>query len=138
MTKSSDFRAELSDETTKAIVKDIERRTDQRLNEAMNDVFERVIKVTAKMAERLRAYKVVEGGVESDFRGSIVWNIREIAELLPSLNITGDKRLDDLHQKLLDDLTAHSPEVLKDNESLRLKTADKAEKLLKKVQSYLV
>jgi hypothetical protein len=138
VTNAKDFRAELSNETTKAIVKDIERRTEQRLNEAMNNVFERVIEKTTKMVDKLRAYKVNGDTVENDFKGTLVWNIKELAELLPSLNITDDKRLDEIHQKLLDDLAAHSPEVLKDNESIRLKTADKAEKLLKKVQSYLV
>jgi ribosomal protein S13 len=137
--KASDFRAELSDATVKAITKDIEKRTDLRLQQAMNDVFERVVDVTSKMVERLRAYEPVEGErAKNGFRDSLVWNAKELADLLPALNITGDKRLDDLQTKILDDLTEYSPEILRADESLRNKTADKAEKLLKKVQSYLV
>jgi ribosomal protein S13 len=136
--KAADFRAELSDAATKAIIKDIEKRTDERLAKAMNDVFERVIDVTQHMVERLRAYKPVEGArTENNFRDTLVWNISELAKLLPDLNITGDSRIDEL-QAQLDDLTENSPTLLRDSEALRLKTADKAEKLLKKVQKYLV
>ena len=136
--EAGDFRAELSNVSTAAIVKDIERRTDLRLEAAMNDVFERVADVTGKMVERLRAYKPANGGtVENNFRDSLVYNVKELADLLPSLNITGDKRLDDLQKRLLADLVVHSPEVLKDNDRLRAKTADAAEKILAKVNSYL-
>lgn len=137
--QAGDFRAELSNETVKVIVKDIERRTEQRLEAALDDVFQRVVDVTGKMVERLRAYKPgTEGtGAENNFRDSLVWNVKELADLLPVLNITGDERLDKLHERLLEDLTQHSPEVLRDNDRLRAQTATKAEKLLAKVKSYL-
>jgi hypothetical protein len=133
--EAGDFRAELSDESTKAIVKDIERRTDERLQQAVNDVFQRVEIVTAKMVDRLRAYDPVKG--ENDFRDTLVYNVKDVADLLPSLNITNDPRLVTLQQRLLDDLVEHTPETLKDNERIRNKTADKAEQILKKVRSYI-
>ncbi len=136
--EAGDFRAELSEASIKAITKDIERRTDLRLEAAMNDVFQRVADVTGKMVERLRAYKPANGGpAENNFRDSLVYNVKELADLLPTLNITGDKRLDDLQKRLLADLVVHSPEILKDNDRLRAKTADAAEKILAKVNSYL-
>jgi hypothetical protein len=135
--EAGDFRAELSNQSVSAIVKDIERRTNARLEQAMNDVFQRVAGVTEHMVERLRAYKPIEGArAENTFKDSLVYNCKELAELLPSLNITNDKRLVELQAKL-DDLTSNSPEVLRDNDRLRDQTATKAEKLLKKVQGYL-
>jgi hypothetical protein len=136
--EAGDFRAELTNQSVEAITKDIERRTDQRLEAAVNDVFKRISDCAARMVERLRAYKPVEGGrAENSFKDSLVWNIKELADLLPSLNITGDKRLDDLQAKLLDDLTSNSPEILRDNERLREQTANKAEAIMKKVEKYL-
>ena len=136
--EAGDFRAELSDQSVKAITKDIEKRIDRRLELALNDVFQRIIDVTGHMVGRLRAYKPVEEGrAENTFKDSLVYNCKELAEMLPALNITHDTRLDELQAKLLADLTEHSPEILRDNDRLRDQTALKAEKLLKKVQGYL-
>jgi hypothetical protein len=136
---AGDFRAELSDAHVKAVTKDIERRTEERLGRAMDDVFERIQDATSKMVEKLRAYKprVIGEANEGVFRDSLVYNLRELAELIPALNITNDKRLDELHTRLLADCTKHEPDELREDEKLRRKTADAAEKILAKVNSYL-
>lgn len=135
--EAGDFRAELSDASTKHIIKDIERRTEARLEAAMNDVFQRIHDVTEKMVERLRAYKPVEGArAENTFKDSLVWNIKELAELIPALNITGDQRLDALRAKLLADLVIE-PDVLRDNDRVRQQVSDKAEKIMERVKKYM-
>lgn len=137
--EAADFRAKLSDASVKAIVKDIEKRSAQRLEQAMNDVFLRVADVTGKMVERLRSYEPSKEGEKSSgrFRDSLVTNIKELADLLPGLNITADPRLDQLQQQLLDDLVEHSPEVLRSDAKVRKRVSDKAERILKKVNSFL-
>lgn len=136
--EAGDFRAELSNASVAAIVKDIERRTDKRLQDAVDDVFVRIADVTEKMVERLRAYKPGNGGpAENKFRDSLVWNVKELAELIPALNITDDPRLVKLQERLLNDLTENSPEILRDSDAVREKTADKAAAILAKVKSYL-
>lgn len=138
VSEAGDFRAELSADATKAIVADIEARTEARLQAAVNDVFLRVVAVTEHMVERLRAYKPANGGrPENTFKDSLVYNVQELADLLPSLNITNDPRLDALQQRLVDDLAEHSPDILRDNDRIRAKTADKAEQILKKVRGFL-
>lgn len=141
--EAGDFRAELSDQTVKSIVKDIERRSEARLEAAMNDVFVRIAEHTGKMVERLRAYKPAVGKgkkeqvAENQFRDSLVYNIKELADLLPLLNITGDQRLVDLQKQLESQLVANSPEILRTNDKVRNDTADKAEKIYNKVKKYL-
>jgi hypothetical protein len=137
--EAADFRAQLSDDSVRAIVKDIETRTEARLQAAVNDVFERIADVTGKMVERLRAYKPSEGGgrPENTFKDSLVYNVQELADLIPALNITQDPRLDALQQRLLNELAGQSPDLLRDDDRLRNKTADAAEKILKKVQGFL-
>ena len=137
--EAADFRAQLSDDSVRAIVKDIETRTEARLQAAVNDVFERIADVTGKMVERLRAYKPSEGGgrPENTFKDSLVYNVQELADLIPALNITQDPRLDALQQRLLNELAGQSPDLLRDDDRLRAKTADAAEKILKKVQGFI-
>lgn len=128
--EGGDFRTKLSDNAVKSIVKDIERRERERTKKALAEVFERVAKVTGNMVERLR-------NPQAKFQDSLVFNVSELANLLPKLNITDDKRLNELQQKMLNDLTAHSPEVLRTDTNVRQKTADKADKILAKVNQYL-
>lgn len=137
--EAGDFRTKLADNTVKAIAKDIEKRTNDRIKAAVQDVFERVADVTTKMAEKLNGYEEAGKGTDAKglFRDSLVYNVSELADLLPSLNITDDERLADLAKRLKADLVEHSPEVLRTDAKLRKQTALKAEKLAKKVSQYL-
>jgi hypothetical protein len=136
--EAADFRTKLADGTIKALAKDIERRTNDRIKAAVEDVFKRVADVTGKMAERLSNYEPKgEEGASNTFRDSLVYNCVELADLLPSLNITDDPRLADLAKRLKTDLGAHSPEVLRTDAKLRKTTALAAEKLAKRVGQYL-
>src|SRR5262249_52015514 len=123
ISEAADFRAKLTDDSVKAIVKDIERRQDERLQSAMNEVYNRVLEVTGHMVERLKNYQPPTGKKKGEkgvnFQDSTVYNIKELADLLPALNLTNDQRLIDLQQRLLDDLVEHSPEILKANPKIR-------------------
>lgn len=139
MPEPTDFRAKVSDESMKAIIKDIERRSDQRLEAAMKDVFARVHEVVKRMSERLREYVPPQGGNKREgiIRDSVVYNINELADLLPALNVTGDPRINELAKQLKDELVEHSPEILRADAKVRKDTISKADKILKKVGTYL-
>lgn len=138
MPDAQDFRAKLSDDSVKAIVKDIERRADERLTKAMGDIYRRVAEVTGKMAEKLKAYEPAQGDepAKNTFRDTLVYNVKELADLIPALNITGDQALTDLQQRLLTDLLV-SPEQLKGDDKVRAATAKKADAIFNKVKKYL-
>jgi len=143
MPESGDFRAQLSDEAVKAVVKDIERRSNKRIEDAMRDVFSRVADLVRRMAERLRAYqppvKGEDGGKRSSgvFRDSVVYDIHEMVEMLPSLNVTEDPRVDELIKQLSSELVEHSPEILRADAKVRAQTITKADAILKKVERYM-
>jgi hypothetical protein len=134
--EAGDFRTKLSEATVKAVTKDIERRTQQRVERAVNDVFERIVDATSKMADKLHKYEGGQGQ-EGTFRDSLVYNVTEIGQLIPSLNITGDKRLDDMSKELLKACGEASPELLRSDAKLRKQTAIAAEKLAKKAKAFL-
>lgn len=143
MPESGDFRAQLSDEAVKAVVKDIERRSNKRIEEAMKDVFSRVADLVRRMAERLRAYQPPKAGADGKsrssgvFRDSVVYDIHEMVEMLPSLNVTDDPRIDELIKQLSDELVEHSPEILRADAKVRAQTITKADAILKKVERYM-
>jgi hypothetical protein len=134
--EAGDFRTKLSEATVKAVTKDIEKRSADRVKRAVNDVFERIVDVTTKMADKLNKYEGSQGQ-EGSFRDSLVYNVVQLGELVPSLNITGDKRLDDMSRELLKACKDASPELLRSDAKLRKQTAINAEKLAKKAKAFL-
>jgi len=140
MPDAADFRAKLSDDTVKSIVKDIEKRCNQRLENAMNDVFERVVPLLKNMVERLRDYTPAQGEekAKGSIRDSVVYNIFELAESMPALNVTDDPRIEKLREQLVKELVEPaSPEILRSDTKARQIALTNAEKLLKKVEGYL-
>jgi len=73
---------------------------------------------------------------EGIFRDSLVNNIRDLCELIPRLNFTGDTRLEELRAQAEKDLTAYEPDDLRKNQFARLETADAAAELLAKMAGY--
>jgi len=136
---SGDFRVKLNEEDTKAIIRDIERRSKQRLDNAMNDIFQRVAEKVGKLAEKLREYQPSSDGAATKGRihPNLVIGIYEFAEMMPILNITDDPRIEALRQQLLSELAEESPELLRSDAKLRQQVLSKADKILKKVESYM-
>ena len=134
--EAGDFRTKLSDASVKAVTKDIEARTKRRIELAINNVFERIVSTTALMAEKLTKYEGGQGQ-EGSFRDSLVYNVVQLGELIPALNITGDPKLDALGKELLKSCGTNSPELLRSDAKLRKQTALNAEKLAKKAKSFL-
>lgn len=137
--QATDFRVKLSNDATKAIVADIERRCDARLKGAMDDIFERTKEKVGNLKEKLKAYQPSKGEdrAKGIIRESLVSNIYEFAQMMESLNVTGDPRIDELKKLLLDELVEHSPQILRTDAKVRQQVISKADSILKKVNSYL-
>jgi len=137
--EAGDFRAQLSDDQTKAIIKDIEKRSNARLDRAIKDVFERVAKLVEHMSTRLKEYQPSgdDGPSNRKIRDTLVYNIYELAEAMPALNVNDDPRIEELRQQLLSELVEHSPEILRTDAKVRKETITKADRILKKVGQYL-
>lgn len=141
---SDDFRAKVSNESAKAIAEDIERRTNERLEKAMTDVWERVQESVSKVIERLQAFDDTQNNdalVEKHkgaFRDSLIENVREIAQLLPMLNINDDPELNKVQSRLIEELCAHTPDELRKDSKLRKQTRKSAKDILRKVNDYMM
>lgn len=133
----NDFRVDISDAQADELRREIEASVGSATDAAIKDVFSRVKEVAERMAERLMAYKPGTPGVraEGTFRDSLVGNARDLAELLPSLNITGDDRIDALVIRLKD-MAAEDADVLRNNGDARQATAAKAQEILDTIGDY--
>jgi len=102
--------------------------------EARREVIRRMIEPVRAMAEKL-AEQPKEGKGCPVFRDSLIGNLREIAELAPKLNITGDAQIDAFVQEV-DTISAVNPDTLRKSPETRKGAAEDAAALLKKLEGY--
>lgn len=97
----------------------LEAITDKKLGEAVADTWERLIKPVQLMAERLASPEAV-------FRDTLVANVKEMAELIPVLNITGDKKMNEAALAITASLAKLDAGTLRTNKVDRKAAADAA------------
>ena len=155
---SKDFRVKLSDEAAKEIAADIDRRTNERIEEAMGDVFKRVHTAVSHLGEKLKNYEPIaekraaekesgkkdsklsrgkENQTKAVIQSTTVENLRDLIDTLPLLNLTDNPKLDELIEQLRDDFYEHNVDDYRTNRSLRKDTAKKADAILEQVAAYL-
>lgn len=129
---AEDFRVSMSDVQAERIRRDIERHVSEATTAAVQDVYRRVADVTSRMVDRLNAYKPAASKgdkTEGIFRDSLVENIRDLIDVLPALNITGDPQLSAMAERLKP-LVEHDADVLRENDAIRKDVAHEAKVIL--------
>jgi hypothetical protein len=126
---AADWRVDLGDEAISDLRSSVEAQVKAGQEAAMRAVFERIYDVARKAHERLSDPKAI-------FRDSLVENAVELCELLPSLNITGDKRVDGLRKVLAASLGKHNPGTLRKDPKVRKDTADAMKKVMDKMSTF--
>jgi len=136
---ANDFRVSLGQEVMDEIKSDLEARMGSAVDTAMSNVRERIVDVVGHMAEKLKGYAPGMKGkrAENTFQDSLVDNVRDLVDLLPSFNLTDDPKLDALIKKMRDKLCAVDAEELRDNEHERKYVAKQAAAILKEAQEFL-
>lgn len=117
-----DFRVSLAGGDAEAIREQIEKDTRETVVEAMREPYRRLHVVVARMAERL-------GDPKGKFKDSLVSNIEELCDLLPSLNLTGDPEMGRMTDLVRSKLAGHDPDDLRDDAKLRKQVAEEARRI---------
>lgn len=125
----SDLRIAVSEDELHEMQQDIETRVRESLQSATDELWNRLYRTTAKIVERLTP----EDGKDKIFRDSLVENVREIADLLPKLNFTGDQRLNDLAAEIGMELGRHDAQRLREDRAIRGTVRDRANDILAKI-----
>lgn len=107
-----DFRCDIGKEEVERIRQEITASTTSAVQTAVSDAYQRVAKVVDAFVDRLAASDTI-------FKNSLVENARDLAEVLPALNITNDPQLAELAAKLKEKLCAHEPDTLRHNMAVR-------------------
>jgi hypothetical protein len=128
MPQAGDFRVQgLAPELAEEIKRDIVENNVAALVHANDTAWSRVIETVEKLKVRLEGYKPAVNGkpVEGKYHDSLVNNVKELADLLPSINVANDPDLTRMGQKLLA-LTCYSAQDLRDSDALRIEIAKQA------------
>lgn len=139
MPSAEDFRAKLPADELDAVRQDIEKQITESMQRGQQDIFRRASEVLARMVDRLTKYDPGTNGQRPTgiFRDTLVGNIRELVDVLPSLNVTDSPAVAKLYSDL-DTLTDNlEPNQLRENAALRRHTADAAQAILDRVSGYL-
>ena len=136
--EGQDLRVDLSDSMLTAIRANIDKDQQDRLQSSVFEIVKRIQQYVGRMAERLGQYKPADdtSGVESAFRDSLILNVRELAEMIPHLNITGDIRIEKIGAELAK-LTAKTPTQFRADAALRQRTVKAADRILKKMDAFV-
>lgn len=135
----ADFRVDLGDGQAEVIRQEIEARAALQLSEAIKDVYRRIADQCERMVDRLRTYQPGTDGERASgvFRDSLVENIRDLASILPSLNITADPHLASIAQRVAADLTRFDAVELRESDSARETVADAAAAILADISDFI-
>ena len=135
---AEDFRADLPDDILEEIRAEITSDTNAALRDATAHAFQRMHDAIAHMNERLSAFKIdaTTGKRSGVFRDSLVENIAELAAVLPALNVARDPELDRMARAMLDKLTKHDGDTLRDSEVARQETLDATAELLGEMANF--
>lgn len=136
---ASDFRVDIADAQAADIKAAIEASTRAALEAAMRDAWDRVLDVVGRMAERCSATRTAKDGTEAGaiFRDSLVDNVRELAAVLPSFNLTNDPRMAEIAERMARDLGTHDAADLRESDRLRKETAKAAQSILDDVRGFI-
>ena len=131
---SDDIRiGKLSSEQLAVIRAQVQADTEQLQASAMADVVARIKDAVGHFAERMAAYT---GARDGAFRDSVVENVRELVELLPELNLVNDPHIEAIRTQMEQELTAYTPNELRDSSGARERVAREAEKIVERMAAY--
>jgi len=103
----NDFRCKLADDQMDAVRESTQRLVESALDRAAKDPIKRLHKAVSKMIATLSAPNAI-------FRDTMIGNITELADMMPSMNIARDPKLDALAAEIKADLATIDPAELRD------------------------
>ena len=130
-----DFRVTLSENEVSAIRASIESDLADTVKTAMQSVWSQMRDVVSKMVERLKAYNP-QSPKDAPFRDSLVQNIRDLLDILPSLNLTDDPNVAQFAADM-GDLVKFDADELRDNAWKRDDTARRAQTILDNMAAFI-
>lgn len=129
----ADFRADIDDETMDDLRREITQSTSGVVDKAMEATASEIIETVGHMAEKLKEYGTAKEGERKFFLDSLVGNVRELAELLPAFNLTGDPKLDKIVDRIKRELCVEEAATLRKDAKARAVVQKSADQIVAEV-----
>ena len=127
----NDFRVQMSEEAKDALKAQMFQDYRSELEDALKIPFVRLHRVLSKVQEKLSEEDAI-------FRDSLIDNVREMVELLPALNITGNKDLEALLNRTNKEVAGIvDMKALRKDPKFRKQVAASAASILKGMKGYV-
>lgn len=124
---SGDFRLDIEAEVQAELAAEYERRMQTQLEQAQQDAWTRMYEVLSRLKDRLT---LNEDGTRRIFHETTVTNAQELCEILTSLNVTKDPKLESARRQLEEAMAGVDPKELRKEEGARLQTLHKVSSIL--------
>lgn len=124
-----DFRVTMNAGDVDLIRQQIEEKNQERLTNAVRDVWGRLSETLGHFATKMSEDAV--------FRDSTVSNLEELVELLPALNITGDPGLEQIRQDIKDSLVGYTPKELRKDSAVRAAAAQESKRIIDQMAGFM-
>ena len=108
------FMAKLASDDTDRVKRDIEHQIEERLHDAVGDLYRRLGEAVERVGERLCED---DEGKPLVFRDSMIDNIRGLVDVVPRLNIFGDDSLARLCEQVKEKIAGVEPDALRPSRS---------------------
>ena len=112
--EASQFMAKLASDDTDRVKRDIERQVEERLQDAVSDLYRRLGEAVERVSERLREE---DEGKPPVFRDSMIENGRGLVDVVPRVNIFGDDTLVRLCEQVKETIPSVEPDWLRPSQT---------------------
>lgn len=124
---SGDMRGNLEDGLRKELADMYEQSMATRMQAAMQDIWQRLLKPLTNMSTRLVDK---ENGKPTGFHDTLVQNVLEIVEIMQAYNIAEDSTMEDIRLQLRAALDGVTSDALKASATLRAQTKQKIDTII--------
>lgn len=130
----ADFRVGINQEEVERLKAELEERIKEKTEAAVKELFQRLYAVVSKLAERL---KEKQKNPSARLHESLLNNVKALCNILPKLNLTDNKELEELVQKVEKEVLAFSSEDIKEDEVVLNQVMKKADEIANKLSEFI-
>jgi len=136
MPTAGDWRIDINNEAAVVLKESYEKYYSQRIQQTVNDIWQRVHKSVVSMIEGLDRHGLLnEKGNKQKFNDSMVDNVREMVDMMSMFNITNDPVMADAQRRLTLALDGVTPDALREDVHLRAETRSHVAEVKKIIDS---
>lgn len=129
---AGDFRVDVGNEAQAELKQKLDELAEERINNAMRDIRERLSTHLKRMSDRLTTDYVQGEAKQRRFHDSLVDGALELCDLTKALNVVGDTALEDARKELEGLLVGVTAQELRKNEAIRQDTKKAVDAILDK------